>query len=183
MAGGKQSPKKVNIIQRQLMALEMRKSGASYRVIGESIREYLKQETGKATKYDHRQAQKDVAAALAEVRFRLLDTAEDVLTTELLRLDELQSALWDKALAGDGEAVRLTLTVMEQRAKVMGLNQLNVIHLLFNNQQSARSAFTIDETMAEEDLDHLIVNLLIVSNLMKSPKLPPPHLIEGEYKQ
>ncbi|MBP8055183.1 MAG: hypothetical protein KA314_05045 [Chloroflexi bacterium] len=178
MAGGKASAKKVSVAQRQLMALEMRKSGASYRVIGESIRAYILQETGKETRYDYRQAQKDVTTALAEVRGRLLDSAENVLTTELLRLDELQSALWDKALAGDGEAIRLTLTVMEQRAKMLGLNQLNVIHLLFNGSRPEASPVLINENIQDDDLDHLIGNLSLLVGL-RAGALPPPRIIDA----
>lgn len=181
MAGGKASAKKVSVAQRQLMALEMRKSGASYRVIGESIRAYILQETGKETRYDYRQAQKDVTAALAEVRGRLLDSAEDVLTTELLRLDELQSALWDKALAGDGEAIRLTLTVMEQRAKMLGLNQLNIIHLLFSGNREA-SSLLINDNIRDDDLDHLIGNLSLLVGL-RAGALPPPHIIDAAANQ
>ncbi len=178
MAGGKASAKKVSIAQRQLMALEMRKSGASYRVIGESIRQYLEQETAKKSKYDYRQAHKDVAAALAEVTGRMLESAEDVLVTELLRLDEMLSAVWDKALAGDGEAVRLVLQLMEHRARLMGLNQVNVIHMLFSNRPSP--AYTIDDRMNDDDLDKLIGNLLLLTQIRGRQSLPLPHVIDGD---
>lgn len=180
MSGGKASPKKISVSERQLMALEMRKSGASYRVIGESIRAYIQEKTGKETRYDYRQAQKDVAAALTEVRERLLETAEDVLVTELLRLDDLLSAVWDKALAGDGEGIRLALQLMEQRAKLLGLNQINVIHTLFEGKRPVTtSPYMIRDDMDDEELDHMISNLLILNRMSGRKALPPPHIIEG----
>jgi hypothetical protein len=45
---------------------------------------------------------------------------------ELARLDELQSAVWDKAVAGDVAAVSAVLRIVERRMRLMGLDRLAV---------------------------------------------------------
>ena len=67
-------------------------------------------------------AYKRVRHAFDEVNKHNLDTAEQLRALELLRLDELLSALWDTAIAGDLKAVDRVLKVMERRAKLLGLD-------------------------------------------------------------
>lgn len=44
-------------------------------------------------------------------------------TLELLRLDELQSGLWDRAVSGDVKAVNAVLRIIEQRSRLLGLDR------------------------------------------------------------
>lgn len=44
-------------------------------------------------------------------------------TLELARLDRLQRAFWDAALAGDHKAAHLVLKVIQARCKVLGLDR------------------------------------------------------------
>lgn len=49
--------------------------------------------------------------------------AEELLRIELLRLDELQSVQYAKAVAGDAPAMDRVLAIMDRRAKLLGLHQ------------------------------------------------------------
>jgi hypothetical protein len=42
---------------------------------------------------------------------------------EIARLDALQAAVWDNALAGDTAAVTGVLRIIEQRSKLLGLGR------------------------------------------------------------
>jgi hypothetical protein len=42
---------------------------------------------------------------------------------ELLRLDALQVGLWDRAVGGDVKAVNAVLRIIEQRARLLGLDK------------------------------------------------------------
>jgi hypothetical protein len=48
----------------------------------------------------------------------------DLRRLEGARLDELQSALWDKALAGDVRAVGVIVRIIAQRSRLLGLDGL-----------------------------------------------------------
>ena len=50
------------------------------------------------------------------------ETAEELLQLELHRLDTLQAAVWDKALAGDLKAVETALRVIDRRVRLRGLD-------------------------------------------------------------
>jgi hypothetical protein len=47
--------------------------------------------------------------------------ADDRLTAELKTLSDLQAALMEKALAGEGPAADRVLAIMDRRAKLLGL--------------------------------------------------------------
>ncbi|WP_156415570.1 hypothetical protein [Terrabacter sp. Soil811] len=49
--------------------------------------------------------------------------AESHQQLELTRLDALQAALWDKAMAGDLEAVREVRAIIEARCRLLGLKE------------------------------------------------------------
>ncbi len=67
-------------------------------------------------------AYKRVRHALDAVNERNAAEAERLRTLELLRLDALQDAIWEKALAGETKSLSRVLTIMERRAKLLGLD-------------------------------------------------------------
>ncbi len=67
-------------------------------------------------------AYKRVRHALDAVNERNAAAAERLRTLELLRLDALQDAIWDKALEGEAQSLSRVLTIMERRAKLLGLD-------------------------------------------------------------
>lgn len=53
------------------------------------------------------------------------DSREHAFYMEMERLDSMQSAVWDQALAGDQKAIELVLKIIAMRSKLYGLDQLN----------------------------------------------------------
>lgn len=71
--------------------------------------------------YTHRSAaRKALIAALDTV---LVDNVQQYRALELERLDALQVALWDDAVAGDVTAVDRVLKIINARCRLLGLDQ------------------------------------------------------------
>ena len=95
---------------RRLQALELRKQGYSYRTIADTIGVNV------STAYY------DVQESLKILRELEMEKAEDVRGIEMERLDRLLLACWERAIDGDDKSVRACLSIMERRAKLMGLD-------------------------------------------------------------
>jgi DNA-binding CsgD family transcriptional regulator len=67
-------------------------------------------------------AYKRVSHALQAVNERNAAEAERLRALELLRLDALQDAIWEKALEGEAQSLTRVLAIMERRAKLLGLD-------------------------------------------------------------
>jgi hypothetical protein len=91
-----------------IKALELRKSGASFEVIAAEL-----------GYQDKSGARKAVLRALETT---LQEPAQELRTLECERLDQLLFAVWSDALEGDVRAVDRVLRIMDQRAKLLGLN-------------------------------------------------------------
>jgi hypothetical protein len=67
----------------------------------------------------------DVSTAHRRVKRALADIpkeqADEYRALELLRLDELQVSLWNKAIEGDYKALDRVLTIIRQRGRLLGL--------------------------------------------------------------
>jgi predicted NACHT family NTPase len=83
------APRLIVTRQKRLEALELRKSGMTYRQIG------------KVMKCSAPTAHQWVGQAFAELITSVQDAAEDVRRMELDRLDTMQRALWPECEAGD----------------------------------------------------------------------------------
>jgi hypothetical protein len=76
--------------------------------------------------YSHRgTARKAVHKALGE---RITEGADGLRRLELARLDALQAAVWDKALAADTAAVNTVLRIIEQRTRMLSLDPESPAH-------------------------------------------------------
>jgi hypothetical protein len=111
MATGKKGASvQINRVERRIMALNMRRAGASYREIATTLRCGLKT------------AERDVRHALAALAAEQRAGAEALRALEAARLDALQVAFWRKAVAGDVEAAKVVLRIFERRARLLGLD-------------------------------------------------------------
>lgn len=99
-----------NILERQLQAVELRKSGLSYR------------EIGKRLDCSHEQARRDIESELKRLASERADKTEELRQLELERLDMLLKGLWPMAAVGNTGAVMSWLKVSERRAKLLGLD-------------------------------------------------------------
>jgi len=52
---------------------------------------------------------------------------KDILSMELLRLDALQAAVWDSAMMGDPKSVDSALKVIQTRARITGIEQVDPV--------------------------------------------------------
>lgn len=109
MARGK-SKEKASILERQLLALDMRKSGYSFRKIAERL------------KVSYQTAYRDVSAELSRMSELRDGKKEELRQLELERLDALTEALNPMASVGNPSSVSMSVKVMERRAKLLGLD-------------------------------------------------------------
>jgi len=106
----KTSAAKVRSMERQVKALELRRSGMSYHEIAAALG------IGKS------QAQRYVQAGLASAREQVAAEASDLRAEEVSRLDGMLRGLWPDARKGHLGAVEKVLKIMERRAKLLGLD-------------------------------------------------------------
>lgn len=97
---------RIESAERRGLALELRKSGATFQEIADKI--------GYADRHTARDA---VMRGLQDIT---RDNAEEVLELELARLDALMAGLWGQR--GDPVAVQTILKIMERRSKYLGLD-------------------------------------------------------------
>lgn len=110
--GEKVRAQKAVVAERRKKALELRKAGATYDDIGKQLG------ISKHAAYKH------VMAALKEIREEVAEDARDVLRLELERLDYMQMRLWQQVQQGHNGAVDRVLRIMERRAKLLGIDNV-----------------------------------------------------------
>ena len=92
---------------KRLHALELAADGCSYDEIARQVG------------FSHRgSAHRAVFKALDE---REVEDVEALRTLEGARLDRLQAAVWDRAMAGDIGAISAVLKIMDRRIRLLGL--------------------------------------------------------------
>ena len=107
---GKQSKSKINYAERRIEALNLRRTGMSYREIGRNL-----DVSGK-------RAYEMVSQAFAELKNDQNSTADEVRSLELERLDKMLESIWPKVEKGDVAALDRAVKIQERRAKLLGLD-------------------------------------------------------------
>jgi hypothetical protein len=105
---GRSPEKRIADTQRQAEALDLYRSGKTYQQIADAL--------GYANKSGAWWA---VDRALVKI---VKPAGDEVLKMELARLDRMQNAVDDKAMAGDVPAILACVRIMERRAKYLGLD-------------------------------------------------------------
>lgn len=101
-------PGKVEL--RKAQAIELHKQGVSYKEIGKRI--------GLSTSRTYALVQETVR----EYMHRCTETTAHVISVEMMRLDAMVEALWDKVEAGNPKACDTVLRIQERRAKYLSLD-------------------------------------------------------------
>lgn len=109
MSGKKRDAQTIEIQQRRIKALELRRQGYSYRVIGATLG------------IEESQAHRDVMAALSKLAAVEKDKADELRQLELTRLDSLYLTLEPMLKVKNLGAIDRALKIIEQRAKLLGL--------------------------------------------------------------
>jgi hypothetical protein len=107
------SPRAIAIRERMAEALEYRRAGHSYRAIADQMG------------MSFARIREMVVQAMAEIT---AEPAEAVRTMEIARCDELMSAIYADAIAGDLPSINMVLRIQERRARLFGLDKLTVQH-------------------------------------------------------
>lgn len=97
----------VETVERRVLALNMRRAGATYATIGAAL--------GIAENSALRLVQRALNAMQRE-------SADGVRRMELERLDAMWAAAWPGIELGDPAAIRSGISIMERRAKLLGLD-------------------------------------------------------------
>jgi len=106
----RQAPSKVKTATLEAECLRLRLEGLTHREIAAQLG------VAPATAY------RRVHHGLEEINQQNAEEAGMLRDLEALRLDELQSAIWQQAIAGDGGAINRVLAIMTRRAKLFGLD-------------------------------------------------------------
>lgn len=101
--------------ERRLLAIDKQRQALELRLAGVTLSEI-------ARMLGYKSASGVVKALDSAILRTLQQPADNVRALELTRLDRLVIALWPKALAGDSDAVRRVLDIMERRSKYLGLD-------------------------------------------------------------
>lgn len=112
MAGrkGHKGQIKADVAERQRLAFEYRKAGASFAQIGRNLN------------ISHEQARIDVNKVIAALNAESQDMAKEYRTTMLERLDAMLLGVWSQASKGHLSAIDRVLRIEERRAKLLGLD-------------------------------------------------------------
>lgn len=106
--GNKQGARRINAMVKAAQALELRKAGASYRQIKETV--------------GYRHTSSAQAAVKAALKYMLQEPTDEVRAMEASRLDSLLMAVWPAAIKGDMQAMDRVLKIMDRRARLLGLD-------------------------------------------------------------
>lgn len=96
------------VLQRRNKALVLRQAGATW------------DEVARGAGYANRQNARQ--AVMKHLEEHAVENVHQLRALEGARLDRLQRTLWTRALGGDLDAIDRTLRIMDQRAKLLGLN-------------------------------------------------------------
>lgn len=145
MARGKTN-EKINIVQRQIMALELRKAGFSYRAIAERCH------------VTHMQAYRDVQSELKRLDDIGLETAVELRSMELERLDMAIKGLMPFVEAGSAMHVTALVKVIAERSKLLGLyapeqfeEKVTVVNELSDDERATRINSILERARAIRD--------------------------------
>lgn len=115
-APSKTSASRLIAAENRVKALDLRRRGWSYARIAQEIG------VSRKRAWDYISEEMKALAELGE------EKAEELVRLEMERLDELQNAIWDKAMRGDTKAIEASLKIMSRRATLKGLDQPTKVH-------------------------------------------------------
>ena len=107
---GSTSWRRLGGAQLRAACVDLRKAGRSY------------DEIARAVGCSRSMAHKAVTIALREIADKTSESADELRTLELARLDALLVALWPAATSGDCRAADRVLRISERRSKLLGLD-------------------------------------------------------------
>jgi hypothetical protein len=113
----KTRPRDLLVTERRAYVFRLKQAGATYVDIARSIHADLSWQGRLPRYYTEREVYRDVKAELQRQRTELVELVDDVRQEELMRLNKLQLAFWQRATGGDLHAAYFLLELMARRAK------------------------------------------------------------------
>lgn len=108
--GRKTDQQRITAQERRLKVIAYRKGGLSFRQIADQVGASLETVHG------------DLQRAYADLRAQEQTEAGALRTLEAARLDDLQRACWPQAMMGNLKAIRTAVSILERRARLLGLD-------------------------------------------------------------
>lgn len=140
------SPKHPEVAERKQQAFDLRKAGASYRAIAQSLG------------VTHTTARRYVEGILADLAKQTRGTAEQYRTMQLERLQDMVLALMPQVRRGDVQAARALLGVMEREAKLLGIDAPTRIDI-YGRLRAAAIAEGLDPDEAVREAEEIVAGL------------------------
>ena len=119
----KTSPRKMRAKEREVEALNLRKSGATYDQIGKAL--------GITTQGAYRA----IIRSLNRLNEQNRESADELRRLEVERLDRMLAAIWGQVLNGNQGAVDRAIKIGERRAKLLGLDAPTRADITSNNDK------------------------------------------------
>lgn len=106
----KVNDQKIKSAEKRTEIMNLRRAGLTYVQIGQKLG------------FDESYARKVIREEFALLAEAKKDVAEDLLTAELDRLDQIMAGFYEKATSGDAKAAEIVLRIMERRSRLVGLD-------------------------------------------------------------
>ncbi len=104
--------RRADVARRRAEAIKLRLAGATYQQIADS--DLYPDGAGRAFAF------MDIKRALEESQREIHEDAALLRTEDLLRLDRIMLAMWQRAIGGDVKAAEVVLKVIDKRTKLLG---------------------------------------------------------------
>lgn len=137
----KTSPEKIKLQELKKEALELRRDGYTY----QQIAEFMQEDHDDIRVYPQK-VEKWVKAALKEI---IKESAQEVLSLELERLDMLFQQAFTNAQNGDVQSLNACLQIMNRRARYLGIDQPEKI----KHEVDQNSGFVIIPALPGDGMD------------------------------
>jgi len=118
-------------------AWELRKAGCTIRQISSEI--------NVTRTVTHR----ILTETLREYQERSQDLARETVTLDLARCDQMMLGVWKQAVAGDIDAIRTVLAIMERRHKMLGIEQAAKIGIFITAPDDSERMGALEELKRE----------------------------------
>lgn len=120
-------------------AFELRKAGKTLRQIADMLG------------YSHEMVRQDINGVITNLQADAKQSADEMMSLELARLDDMQFSVWAEARRGDRKSIDTVLKIMERRAKLLGFDIQRTVNLTVTKSELER--------MSDDELHELIDTL------------------------
>ena len=111
--------RELGAMERRAFVFDLRRTGASYRTIFETMQQHPTWSTRLPKTYNVRKVWQDVMRMMEFIQAELSESVNSVRQQELDRLDRMLLGVWARAQSGDDRAIASVLGIMARRARYL----------------------------------------------------------------